>query len=76
MKNVSQGESLIASPKQPQSSTGMNVALKKVRIVKKSIDTRAKIDTSRIRTLQSSMQPIIISAPHSQIEKTMLAGIR
>lgn len=54
----------------------MNVALKKVRIVKKSIDTRAKIDTSRIRTLQSSMQPIIISAPHSQIEKTMLAGIR
>lgn len=47
---------------------------KLLRIVKKSIDARAKIDTSRIRTLQNGMQPIIISAPHSQIEKTMLAA--
>ena len=36
----------------------------------------AKIEISRIRTLNSSMQPIISSAPHSQIEKTIAPGCR
>ena len=72
-RKVAQGESLIASPKQPQSSTGSSVALRSVSAVKKSMEARAKIEIRRMRTLKSSMQPIIISAPHSQIEKAMLA---
>ena len=66
--------SFSASPKQPQSSTGSTVALSSVSTVKKSIDTTAKIEISRIRTLKSNMQPIISSAPHSQIEKVIAAG--
>ena len=62
------------SPKQPQSSTGKIVALKKVRIVKKVIDNTENIDTKRMRTLKVSIHPIINSAPHNQIEKTMLIG--
>ena len=54
----------------------MIVALSSVRPAKKSIETSAKIDTRRMRTLQSNIQPIIISAPHSQIENAMLPGSR
>ena len=75
MKKVSHGESLIASPKHPHSSTGSTVALKNVSTVKKIIETKAKMEINRMRTLKSNMQPIINSAPQSQIEKTMLAGI-
>lgn len=35
-----------------------------------------EIEMRRMRTLKSSMQPIISSAPHSQMEKAMLAGWR
>ena len=73
-RKVSQGVSFSASPKQPQSSTGMTVALRKVSTVKKVIDASAKIEIRRMRTLKSSMQPIISSAPHSQIEKVIEAG--
>jgi len=45
------------------------VALRKVSTVKKIIEASAKIEISRMRTLKSSMSPIISSAPHSQIEK-------
>ena len=76
MANVSHGESFSASPKHPQSSTGMIVALSSVSSVKKTIDSTAKIEISRMRTLNSSMQPIISSAPHSQIEKVIAAGCR
>ena len=76
MANVCHGVSLSASPKQPQSSTGIHVALRNVSSVKNAIDTSAKIDTSRIRTLHSSMHPIISSAPQSQIEKGMLPARR
>jgi len=69
LANVSHGVSLTASPKQPQSSTGSHVALRKVSTVKKIIEASAKIEISRMRTLKSSMSPIISSAPHSQIEK-------
>jgi hypothetical protein len=72
--NVAKGDNLIASPKHPQSSTGIHVALKNVRIVKNVIDTNAKIDTRRMRTLNSNIKPIIISAPHSHIEKGIAAG--
>ena len=68
---VSHGESFSASPKQPQSSTGMSVALNRVSSVKKQSDSTAKIEMSRMRTLKRSMQPIISSAPHSQIEKAI-----
>jgi hypothetical protein len=74
LKKVSHGESFSASPKQPQSSTGIHVALRKVRIVKKVIDSRAKIEISRVLTLKISIRPIINSAPHSHIENTILAG--
>ena len=74
MKKVCHGVSFSASPKQPQSSTGITVALSSVRSVKKSIDAKAKIEIRRMRTLKSSMQPIISSAPHSQIEKVIEAG--
>ena len=50
------------------------MALSSVRSVKKSIDAKAKIEIRRMRTLKSSMQPIISSAPHSQIEKVIEAG--
>ncbi len=76
MTKVSHGVSFSASPKHPQSSTGMSVALNSVSSVKKTIDSTAKIEISRIRTLNSSMQPIISSAPHSQIEKTIAPGCR
>ena len=76
MRKVSHGVRRMASPKQPQSSTGMTVALSSVSTVKKSIEARAKIEMRRMRTLKSSMQPIINSAPHSQMEKAMLAGWR
>ena len=74
LKKVSHGVSLSASPKQPQSSTGSSVALSSVSSVKKIIEASAKIEMSRMRTLKSSMQPIISSAPHSQIEKVIDAG--
>ena len=45
------------------------MALRKVSTVKKIIEASAKIEISRMRTLKSSMSPIISSAPHSQIEK-------
>ena len=54
----------------------MSVALNSVSSVKKTIDSTAKIEISRIRTLNSSMQPIISSAPHSQIEKPIAPGCR
>ena len=54
----------------------MSVALNSVSRVKKTIDSTAKIEISRIRTLNSSMQPTISSAPHSQIEKTIAPGCR
>ena len=76
MKKVCQGVSLTASPKQPQSSTGSTVALSSVMTVKRIIEARAKIETMRMRTLKSSMQPIMSSAPHSQIEKAIEAGCR
>ena len=66
--------SFSASPKHPQSSTGISVALSSVSSVKKIIETNAKIEIRRMRTLNSSMHPIISSAPHNQIEKAMLAG--
>jgi len=47
-----------------------------VRAVKKSMESTAKIEIRRIRTLKRSIQPIIISAPHNQIEKAMLAPWR
>ncbi len=72
MKKVCHGVSFSASPKQPQSSTGSTVALSRVRIVKKSIEASAKTEMSRMRTLKRSMQPIISSAPHSQIEKSIV----
>ena len=62
------------SPKQPQSSIGIQVALKNVSAVKNIIDNTAKIETSRMRTLKSIMQPIISSAPHNQIEKIITYG--
>ena len=52
------------------------MALSSVSSVKKVIEISAKIEISRMRTLKSSMHPIISSAPHSQIEKVMLAGDR
>lgn len=73
MKKVCHGVSLTASPKHPQSSTGMSVALSRVSTVKNDIDNKAKIEISRMRTLKSNMQPIISSAPHNQMEKAMLA---
>ena len=76
LAKVSHGESFSASPKQPQSSTGITVALSRVRAVKKSMESTAKIEIRRIRTLKRSIQPIIISAPHNQIEKAMLAPWR
>ena len=69
LKKVCHGVSFSASPKQPQSSTGISVALSNVSAVKNSIDSTAKIEIRRMRTLNSSMHPIISSAPHSQIEK-------
>ncbi len=74
LKKVCHGVSFSASPKQPQSSTGISVALSNVSAVKNSIDSTAKIEIRRMRTLNSSMHPIISSAPHNQIEKAMLAG--
>ena len=76
LKNVCHGVSFSASPKQPQSSTGRTVALRKVSTVKNDIDAKAKIEINRMRTLKSSMHPIMSSAPHSQIEKPMLARWR
>ena len=76
MAKVSQGVNFRASPKHPQSSTGINVALSSVSRVKKIIETSAKIEIRRMRTLNSSMHPIISSAPHSQIEKVIAAGCR
>jgi len=52
------------------------VALSSVSRVKKIIETSAKIEIRRMRTLNSSMHPIISSAPHSQIEKVIAAGCR
>ena len=43
-------------------------------MVKKLIETNAKIEISRVLTLNKSIKPIINSAPHNQIEKTMLIG--
>ena len=54
----------------------MSVALSSVSSVKKIIETSAKIEIRRMRTLNSSMHPIINSAPHSQIEKVIAAGCR
>ena len=43
-------------------------------MVKKVIDSRAKIEISRVRTLKINIKPIINSAPHNHIEKIILAG--
>jgi hypothetical protein len=74
LKNVSHGDSFSASPKHPQSSTGIHVALRNVRMVKKVIEIRAKIDIRRVRTLNINIKPIINSAPHNHIENIILAG--
>ena len=37
--------------------------------MKISIEQTAKIEMRRMRTLNSSIRPIISSAPHNQIEK-------
>ena len=76
MKKVCHGVSFSASPKHPQSSTGIHVALSSVSSVKKHIEASAKIEMRRMRTLKSSMQPIMNSAPQSQIEKAILPGSR
>ena len=48
---------------------GNTVALSSVMTVKMNIEQTAKIEMRRMRTLNSSIRPIINSAPHSQIEK-------
>ena len=73
LKKVSHGDNFNASPKQPQSSTGIHVALRNVKMVKKVIDTNAKIEIRRVRILKINIRPIINSAPHNHIEKTILA---
>lgn len=71
---VCHGDSFMASPKQPQSSTGIHVALRKVSMVKNIREPNVNIDTRRMRTLNSNIQPIINSAPHNHIENNIAAG--
>ena len=66
---VSPFESFKASPKHPQSSTGSQTADTNVIDVKMTIATTAKIEINGVRTLNSSMHPIISSAPQSQMAK-------
>ena len=74
MKKDCHGVNFTTSPKHPQSSTGKIVALRKVSSVKNIIEIDAKVEHIRIRNLKSSIQPIINSAPHNQIEKAIAKG--
>jgi hypothetical protein len=75
-KNDCHGVSFTTSPKHPQSSTGIKVALRKVMIVKIIIEAVAKVEHIRILTLKSNIHPIISSAPHNHMENIITRGLK
>jgi hypothetical protein len=76
LKKVPQFDSLMASPKHPQSDTGLKIAITNVSGVKKAINRNAPQAAVLIFTPNKSSKPISSSAAQAATERYRAKGFK